>query len=48
MLNLNPLFIGSHAVLGFHQRLSLAPEERAKLSEARKIIRAALREDCLH
>ena len=44
MLNLNPLFIGSHAVLGFHQRLSLAPEERAKLSEARKIIRAALRE----
>lgn len=44
MLNLNPLFIGSHAVMGFHQKLSLAPDERTKLSEARKTIRTALRE----
>ncbi len=43
MLNLNPLFTGSHSVTGFHQKLLLAPEERAKLSAARKIIRAELR-----
>lgn len=44
MLNLNPLFTGSHTTSGFHQKLLLAPEERTKLSEARKIIRDALRE----
>lgn len=44
MLNLNPLFVGSHSITGFHQQLRLAPEERAALREARNIIRAALRE----
>lgn len=44
MLNLNSLFTGSHSVTGLHQKLHLAPEERAKLREARNIIRAALRE----
>lgn len=44
MLNLNPLFIGSLSKPGLHQALVLPPEEREALNEARRIIRAALRE----
>jgi hypothetical protein len=42
MLNLNSLFTGSRT--GFHQQLLLEQKERTMLSEARKIIRNALRE----
>lgn len=44
MLNLNTLFSGSPSNPGFHQQLTLAPQDRNKLNEARNIIRATLRE----